>query len=250
MANQAAPRPCIGDTVRYYESGSELPCAAIVLQNNMPKGGDAWTVNLLVFSGNGETSVKKDVVYFNEKNGRLIGQAIPTDTIQRAVRNIPEIKCGIEYSIKLQMDAAKKELVKSAEEKNRIDAHILSIECANESANEYAREAKRLVGSLIDAEQTIKQAAAELNEANTTIKEAKRITASRQRIAEHKEMQKEEKEAKAFIGHIVRMKSGGPNMTAMKVIKDKGIYCAYMVGSEMAVLNLPHCALEIVEKQQ
>jgi len=148
------------------------------------------------------------------------------------------------------VEAATNGLTQSIVEKKRIDAHLLSIETNSADVAELFKEAKLLVRHLFEVKATTERAMAELKDANTTIKEAKRIAASRQRIAEHKEMQKEEKEGKAFIGHIVRMKSGGPNMTAMKVIKDKGIYCAYMVGSEMAVLNLPHCALEIVEKPQ
>jgi len=216
----------------------------------MPTGGSVWSVNLLLFSGIGEPSLVKNVPYFNERNGQLVSQAIPTDTISRAVSNIPEIQDKIETSMRKYVEAATNGLTQSIAEKKRIDAHLLSIETNSADVAELFKEAKLLVRHLFEVKATIERAMAELKDANTTIKEAKRIAASRQRIAEHKEMQKEEKEAKAFIGHIVRMKSGGPNMTAMKVIKDKGIYCAYMVGSEMAVLNLPHCALEIVEKPQ
>jgi len=244
----SAPRPCIGDTVRYYVSGIEFPSAAIVLHNNMPKGDGSWSLNLLVFSKNGESSFVKDVPYFNARNGELVNQAIPTDTISRKIASIHEITYKIESSIRKYVEDATKGLTQTLKEKKNIDEHLLSIETNSADAQELFVEARRLVGHLLEAQATTEKAMAELLDANTAIKEAKRIESSRQRIAEHKQQKKEEKEAEAFIGHIVRLKSGGPDMTAMKIIKDKGIYCAYMVGNEMVVLNIPHCALDIVNK--
>jgi len=244
----SAPRPCIGDTVRYYVSGIEFPNAAIVLHNNMPLGGSAWGVNLLVFSKNGECSLVKDVPYFNEMNGKLVSQAIPTDTISRAISNLPEIEEKIRLSMREYVEAASNGLTQSLKEKKNIDAHLLSIETNSADAEELFKEARRLVGNLLEVKATTEKAMAELVDANTTIKEAKRITESRKKMEENNKKIHDEKEAGKLVGHIVRLKSGGPDMTAMKVFKECEISCAYMVGNKMEELKMPYQALEIVKK--